>query len=402
MFNFFKEKLKGALSKFTKKAEEVPEEILKKPVEVEIKEEPVSQEDLTKDFIEKKAEIEKSVEETVKKIIKKREKPKEEVKKEPVEVKKEVEEVHDIKLKKIEEKKEIDEEPKKGLFKRITEKITTKKINDDEFDQLFWDLELVMLENNVAVEIIEKIKQDLKSVLVGTLLPRGDLEKTVQNRLKQSITELFQVESFDLIEKVKTKKPFVICFVGINGSGKTTTIAKVTNLLKKASLEVVIAAADTFRAAAIDQLQIHAEKLGVKLVKHDYGADAAAVAYDAIEHAKAKGKDVVLIDTAGRLHSNHNLIDEMKKIVRVAKPDMTIFVGESITGNDCVEQAKTFNEAVKIDGIILSKVDVDEKGGAALSISYVTGKPILYLGSGQKYEDLQPFDRAQMIKNLGL
>jgi fused signal recognition particle receptor len=164
----------------------------------------------------------------------------------------------------------------------------------------------------------------------------------------------------------------------------------------------VLAAADTFRAAAIDQLQLHADKLGVKLIRHDYGSDPAAVAFDAIKHAEAKKIDIVLIDTAGRLHSNINLMDEMKKIMRVAKPDLKIFVGESITGNDCVEQAKHFNDAVGIDGIILAKADVDEKGGAAISVSYVTQKPILFLGIGQEYEDLQQFDKERLLASIGL
>ena len=174
------------------------------------------------------------------------------------------------------------------------------------------------------------------------------------------------------------------------------------NLLKQNGKSVVMAAADTFRAAAIDQLQEHADKLKIKLVKHDYGSDAAAVAFDAIKHAEAKGVDVVLIDTAGRLHSNTNLVDEMKKIVKIANPDLKIFVGESITGNDCVEQATQFNEAIGIDGIILSKADIDEKGGAAISISFVTQKPILYLGTGQEYKDLKPFNAKELLASLGL
>ncbi|MBI4145681.1 signal recognition particle-docking protein FtsY [Candidatus Woesearchaeota archaeon] len=296
-----------------------------------------------------------------------------------------------------------DEVPeKKGFFQRIRETITHKKLTADQFEQLFWDLEVALLENNVAVEVIDKIKQDLKLALVDQPIPRGKVESTILASLRRSLQDLFDVPSIDLLHEVRSKKPFVICFVGINGSGKTTTIAKVTHLLKAHNFGVVLAAADTFRAAAIDQLQLHADKLGVKLVKHDYGADPAAVAFDAIKHAEASKKDVVLIDTAGRLHSNINLVDEMKKIVRVAKPDLTLFIGESITGNDCVEQAKQFNEAVGIDGIILSKADIDEKGGAAISVSYVTKKPILYLGTGQEYDDLKRFDAKTLLDSLGL
>ena len=189
--------------------------------------------------------------------------------------------------------------------------------------------------------------------------------------------------------------------MGVNGSGKTTTTAKLTKLLQSNDMKVVLAASDTFRAAAIDQLQTWADKLNVRLIKHDYGADAAAVAFDAIKHAKSKKIDVVLIDTAGRMHSNINLRDELKKIVRIAKPDLKIFVGESITGNDCIEQATTFNESVGIDGIILSKADVDEKGGTAISISHVTDKPILYLGTGQELKDIEKFNLDKLIQSLG-
>jgi len=260
------------------------------------------------------------------------------------------------------------------------------------------------MENNVAVEVIDKIKNDLKERLVEKPIRRTKVEETIGQSLKNSISDLFQNGKFDLLQEIKNKKekPYVIAFFGINGSGKTTSIAKLASLLKDKKVSCVLAASDTFRAASIEQLQLHADKIGVKLIKHDYGSDPAAVAFDAIKHAKAKNIDAVLIDTAGRMHSNINLIDEMKKIIRVAKPDLKIFVGESITGNDCVEQAKTFNEAVGIDGIILAKADIDEKGGAAVSVSYVTKKPILFLGIGQEYSDLEVFDKEKILKNIGL
>jgi fused signal recognition particle receptor len=294
------------------------------------------------------------------------------------------------------------EEDKPGFLKKLTRRVQTVSISEQRFEELFWELEVVLLENSVAVEVIEKIKEDLKKKLVEQPVPRGAIQAKIVDALQGSISDLFSTEALDLIEAVKQKKPYVICFVGVNGSGKTTTIAKVAHLLKTNGLGVVMAAADTFRAAAIDQLQLHADKLAIRMIRHDYGSDAAAVAFDAIKHAESKGMDAVLIDTAGRLHSNTNLMDELKKVVRVAKPDMTIFVGESITGNDCVEQAKLFQEAVDIDAIILSKADIDEKGGAAISISHVTGKPILYIGTGQGYSDLTKFDRNVVIENLGL
>lgn len=293
------------------------------------------------------------------------------------------------------------EPEKKGFFAKLKEKIVTKRISDNQFDELFWDLEVVLLENNVAVEVIEKIKGDLKHSIVDKPVPRTKVSDTILNSLKKSVSDLFDVPKVDIFERMEKKKPIVICFLGVNGSGKTTTIAKIAFLLQKYGFSCVIAAADTFRAAAIDQLEVHAKALGVKLIKHDYGADPAAVAFDAVKYASAKGVDAVLIDTAGRLHSNTNLMDEMKKIVRVANPDLKIFVGESITGNDCVEQAKQFNELIGIDGIVLAKADVDEKGGAAISIGYVTKKPILYLGVGQRYEDLEEFDSAKILEGLG-
>ncbi|MDO8481423.1 MAG: signal recognition particle-docking protein FtsY [Nanoarchaeota archaeon] len=291
---------------------------------------------------------------------------------------------------------------KKGFFAKLTEKIVTKKISSEKFDELFWDLEVGLLENNVAVEVIEKLKADLKTALVDIPIRRGQVEETIVEELRKSIAGVLDVPPIDLLQRISKKKPFVICFVGINGSGKTTSIAKVTRFLLDHKKKVVLAAADTFRAAAIDQLQIHADNLGVKMIKHDYGSDPAAVAFDAVKYAEAKDADVVLIDTAGRLHSNTNLVDEMKKIMRVAKPDLKLFVGEAITGNDCVEQAQQFNSAIGIDGIILAKADIDEKGGAALSVSYVTQKPILFLGMGQEYTDLKRFDKEEFLQSLGL
>ncbi len=308
------------------------------------------------------------------------------------------------KIAKKEEPLEIKAVPKeeKGFLGKITEKITTKKISQSEFEELFWDLELALLESNVALEVVEKIKLDLKEKLVDQPLKRSLVSESIESALKESIRSLFEVKPFDLKEKIKTKKPFVICLVGINGSGKTTTTAKLAYYLKKNKFSCVLAAADTFRAAAISQLKEWGNELNVKVIAHEYGSDPAAVAFDGIKHAEAHNVDVVLIDTAGRLHSNKDLVREMEKIVRIAKPDLKIFIGESITGNDCVTQAKEFNDSIGIDGIILAKADVDEKGGAAISVSYVTKKPILYLGVGQKASDLEEFNVDQLMEKLGL
>ncbi len=303
----------------------------------------------------------------------------------------------------VQEQPSSTEDPKdKGFFGKIKEAITTKTISAEKFEELFWELELALLENNVSVEVIERIKDDLKTELVDKPLPR-DVPKKIEETLSKTLREILTYNTIPLLEQIKTstKKPFVIALFGINGAGKTTSIAKLTYYLQQHDLSIVLAACDTFRAAAIQQLEEHANRLNVKIIKHDYGSDAAAVAFDAIKYAEKNKIDIVLIDTAGRLHSNTNLMAELEKIIRVTKPDLKIFVGESITGNDCIEQARQFNKLVEMDGAILTKADVDEKGGAPLSISYTIKKPILFLGMGQEYKDLQPFDVELILKNLG-
>jgi fused signal recognition particle receptor len=450
MFGFLKEKLKSAISKFSKKVEEETEikeeKTEKKPEEKKIethekekklkheikehkpekhKEEKKKEHEKKEEKIEKHKEkvehrkekevIKEKIEKETKKedVIEKadekmpeekksffgklfhREEKKEEIKEKAEEIKKEVKE--DI-IEKVEETKP---EEKRRFFGKVSDLVTKTTISEQKFDELFWDLELALLENNVAVEVIEKIKDDLKKTLVNEKLARGKIEDIIMKTLKSSIEDLFKVEKIDLIHNIKKKKPYVVVFVGVNGSGKTTNLVKFADLCMKNHLKPVLAACDTFRAAAIQQIEEHANKLGIKLIKHDYGSDAAAVAFDAIEHAKAKNLDVVLIDTAGRNHSNVNLMDELKKVIRVAKPDFIVFVGDSLTGNDAVEQAKTFNDSVGIDGIILTKTDVDDKGGAFISVSYVTKKPIIYVGTGQEYSDLKEFDSDIILKNLG-
>jgi len=250
------------------------------------------------------------------------------------------------------------------------------------------------------MSVIDQIKRKLGEEIINKSINKKEIEEKIKEVLKEILSEIL-IEPFDLIERInKSKKPFVIVFFGINGGGKTTTISKIVHLLQKNKLKCVLAAADTFRAASIEQLEKHAANLGINVIKHQYGADPAAVAFDAIAHAKAAGKDVVLIDTAGRMHTKTDLMREMEKISRVSKPDLKIFVGESITGNDAVEQAQAFNKSIGIDAIILTKADVDEKGGAMISVSKVTGKPILFLGTGQKYGDLELFDKKKIIDSI--
>jgi len=335
-----------------------------------------------------------------------RRKEKEEVieeKKEVTEKKEEIiEKPVEKELKKAEEVKpeETIEPEEKGFFGKVKQSFTTKTISADKFETLFWELEIALLESNVSVEVIEKTKEDLKEELVDKPLPR-DVPKKIEETLKRTLTEILTFDKIDILKKANDKKPLVIAFFGINGSGKTTSIAKLANYLKENNLSVVLAACDTFRAAAIQQLEEHANKLEVKMIKHDYGSDAAAVAFDAVKYAEKHKVDVVLIDTAGRLHSNTNLMAELEKIIRVTNPDLKIFIGESITGNDCIEQARKFNEIVEMDGAILTKADVDEKGGAPLSIAYTIKKPILFLGMGQGYKDFEAFDKNVILERLG-
>jgi len=310
----------------------------------------------------------------------------------------------------------------KSKFQRVTEKVASTASEEDKvgkldrarayvsgyavldwgkLEEVLSDFEMALLESDVAFDVVERIIEDLKSELYGRKLKKGEIGSGVREALRKSLSRVVREPQKSLEEMIEeSEKPFVISFVGINGTGKTTTIAKVAHRLKNQGYSTVISASDTFRAAAIEQLEAHAQSLGVKMIKHARGADAAAVAFDALKHARARGKDVVLIDTAGRMETNVNLMDEMKKISRTVEPSLTLFVGEALTGNAAVEQAEKFDQAVGIDGVILTKADADVKGGTALSITYSTGKPIFYLGVGQDYGDLKPFAAKEFIEDL--
>ena len=296
--------------------------------------------------------------------------------------------------------------PLKGNNKRsdlmLKDSFLSKKIKDDHLDDLLDELEVTLLESDVAYPVVQEIIVGVRNNLAGRKYSREySLEQIVELAVKEAVADVLQINVFDFDNWLtEQKKPTVIMFIGINGTGKTTAIAKIANKLKNEGKSVVLAACDTFRAGAIEQLNIHAEKLNVKIVKSVQDADPASVAYDAIEHARSKMRDVVLIDTAGRMQTNNNLIAEMKKIVKVAKPDLKIFVGDSLAGNDAVEQAKVFDEAVGIDAIILTKIDTDAKGGAALSIAKTIGKPIAFVCDGQEYEDIEKFDADWMLERL--
>ena len=323
----------------------------------------------------------------------------------------ELKELKEIEEEEIEEKITAEEDHERlgslSLFDRIKSKLTKIRISEEDFEPYAEELNMLLLENNVAFDVAEKIISKLKEKISNKELSRKEVGQEIKLALKETIEEIL-IEPFDVLDKIKRKnenfpkEPFVILFAGINGSGKTTTIAKIANFLEKKDISCVLAAGDTFRAASIEQIKKHGEKLGIKVISQQYGADPASVGFDAISYAKKNGIKCVLIDTAGRMHTAKNLLKEIEKISKVCKPDLKLFIGESITGNDAVEQAKGFDESIGIDGIILTKADVDEKGGTAISVGYVTKKPILFLGVGQLYDDIVPFNKKDFIKKLGL
>lgn len=291
-------------------------------------------------------------------------------------------------------------------IKRTAKRITRQELSAEDVEDIIWDFRVGLLESDVAVPITDKLIGELESEFEGEKVGiRDDTGVKLYEILRDTLEEILTTEKdVDIIQTIEEKKakgePAKFLFVGVNGCGKTTTIAKVAKYLQEKGYNLVLAAADTFRAAGIEQLEKHGDDLGVKVIKHQKEADAAAVAYDAVEHAKAQGLDAVLIDTAGRMQTDVNLMEEMKKIERVSDPDLTIFVGDALTGNDAVEQASKFEEAIDIDGSILTKMDADARGGASLSIVEETGEPILFLGTGQGYDDLVKFDSETIIENL--
>ena len=288
----------------------------------------------------------------------------------------------------------------------LVNKISETELKPESLRSVLWDFRLSLVENDVAMIVADHICEEIEKRLTGQKVNRlGDRKKivkeTLQTVLKETLEPPQQVDLLEIVEnKRKLKEPCAIVFVGINGTGKTTTIAKVAHLLLKKKYSVVLAGSDTFRAGSIEQLEIHAKRLGIHLIKHQYGADAAAVAFDAVQYARTHGINAVLVDTAGRMQTNKNLLAEMEKIIRVVKPDLVLFVGDALAGNDAVFQAEEFNKSVRIDGSVLTKIDADAKGGAAVSIAYVTKKPILYVGTGQTYDDLEIFKPEDIVDRI--
>jgi fused signal recognition particle receptor len=293
----------------------------------------------------------------------------------------------------------------RSAFSSAAKSFGEKELKEKDINDILFQLEISLLESDVAIEVIDSIKSDLKEKLIGSKVNRHEIENFVKNSLIQSISSLFDAAgSIDIKKNILAKKgstePYIILFVGINGTGKTTTLAKVAYLLQKSKISVVVAAADTFRAGAIEQLREHTDRLNLKLVAQNYGSDPAAVCRDAVLFAKSHKIDCVLIDTAGRMQTSKNLMDQISKINNVVKPDLKIFVGDSMAGNDTVSQAREFYEYTKFDGSILTKSDADARGGAALSIVKVTSTPILYVGVGQKYEDLKEFNKDTFLETV--
>ncbi len=297
----------------------------------------------------------------------------------------------------------------KNSLKSFLNKIKLKSLDEKSLKEPIQELIELMIANEVAVDVATKIGQKVKEELIaaGTQQERfKDVRPLLRKSLRKAIREVITPTngSINLIEEIRKKReigePYVIVMEGINGTGKTTTMAKLAHKLQKEGFSVVFAASDTYRAGAIDQLTKHGQKLGIKTISHQQGGDPTAVAIDAIDHAYAKGVDVVMIDTAGRMQNNSNLIRELQKVVSKTEADLKIFVGDSLAGNDVINQAKEFNEKVGIDTVIMTKADSDVKGGAAISVAHTIDKPILYLGVGQGYDDLQEFDADYLVNQI--
>jgi fused signal recognition particle receptor len=294
----------------------------------------------------------------------------------------------------------------KSGFKGLVTKVTTTELKAENLSSILSDFKMTLAENDVAFPVADRICDELEKRLVGVQVKRlEDRKKIVEEDLRQVLLEVMLTNNkIDLLKKAEEKRkngePFVLLFVGINGTGKTTTIAKVAQFMRDKGYSVVLACSDTYRAGSIEQLEEHAKRLGMRIITHKYGADPAAVAYDAISHAKAHGINVVLIDTAGRMQTNQNLMNELAKVKRVVSPDLTVLTLDSLIGNDAVMQAEEFHKSIGVDATILTKVDADVKGGSALSVTYVTQKPILFIGVGQTYKDLELFNPEKFVNMI--
>lgn len=291
-----------------------------------------------------------------------------------------------------------------GVVDKFTNTLLTRELSYEDFNKVFQEFEVGLLEADVAYDVVELIKESLSKELVGSRVRRfTDVRDYVKDSVINALSSILNKGLFqgDLITLIRgSVKPYVMVFMGVNGVGKTTTIAKVGYILKSNGLSCVVVASDTFRAGAQEQLEIHSRRLGIPFIGGKYRSDPAAVAKDGVIYAQRNRVDVVLVDTAGRMHTDVDLMNEIKKVIRVVKPNMRILILDALTGNDAVNQAKWFDTHVGVDTVILTKLDADVKGGSALSIIASIGKPILFLGVGQRYEDLIPYNPELILKNL--
>ncbi len=286
-----------------------------------------------------------------------------------------------------------------GTVKRLLRAEIT--IEEKDLEELLEELELSFLEADVEQGTAQEITKEMRKRIAGKKIPASlGIDWAIKKEIREILLEMMKTEQVDLLEMANQHKPLKILLLGPNGSGKTTSIAKLTKFFENNKIQCIWSASDTFRAASIEQLEKHAEKLGIRVVKHNYGADPAAVAFDAIKAAEAKKIGVVLIDSAGRQETNKNLMEELKKIVRVAKPDLKIYVGESFTGQALLQQAEEYHKAIGIDGFILTKIDCDAKGGTTISLLYKLKKPILFVGTGQEYKDLEKFNPEFVLNKI--
>ncbi|MEM4519321.1 MAG: signal recognition particle-docking protein FtsY [Sulfolobales archaeon] len=287
---------------------------------------------------------------------------------------------------------------------KLSEAISTKELSYEEFEELFHEFEVSLLEADVAYDIVQLVKKSLADEIVGNKISRfSDPSEHVRSIFIKTLRELLDkgVYNGDFISEIKASpKPYIIVFMGVNGVGKTTTIAKVAYLLKSNGISSVVVASDTFRAGAQEQLELHSSRLGIPFIGGKYRSDPAAVAKDGVMFATKNRIDVTLIDTAGRMHTDVDLMNEVKKVIKVVKPNMKILILDALTGNDAVNQATWFDSQVGVDAVILTKADADVKGGSALSIIMSLGKPILYLGVGQRYEDLIQYNSEILLKRM--
>ncbi len=305
----------------------------------------------------------------------------------------------------VKERKEIELAPRVGLLKKVTSFFSPEvEIREQEIGPVMADLEVALLESDVSPVTADFLLADLRSSLVGKRVKKGSAGEEIKQVVRASLLKAFEAQYFDFVNYVSAVKAkgevAIILFVGPNGSGKTTTVAKLAKLLQDNRISTVISASDTFRKAAIEQAVMHGERLGVRVVKQGYGSDPAAVAFDAVAHARAEKIDCVLVDTAGRQETNYNLVREMEKMNRVLKPSLKLFVGEALAGNALLEQVRKFDAAIKLDGLVLTKLDCDAKGGSSLNVVFETKLPILFVGVGQEYGDLRKFEPEWIVDNI--